>query len=289
MVLHLNFTCVIINLGDLMYYGDLRDYHNKKFLTYNIERKIRFLIYIIGLSDGNCFYKESKLNYFNDNYLKSEIKIIYNQIIDNVCKYILSLNIDDPNYIMVVLNKLIYSGFISYKKHFKWKNVASKEIDEMAYQVINGQGVCRNITQLSTDIFKKLGYEAYDLFCLPNKESTKISHMLTMVKYNNKTYYLDVTNNISFNHKNGCLYNNKHSFVIINFYEYNLNLLNKNDLYLMIEYYNKRRTNKDITKCMFEKLDDVCIDFSTNLELNDLSSVYKKNKKLYKKFKYMYL
>ena len=303
----------------MKYYGDLRDYHNKKFIENNLETFLASIINIIGLSstikyaNGDLSYNllsqklafifafleidtlysgltdiNKDLKKLDLRSIENERKNLYEQILNNICIYIKNTNITNPKDIMHLLNKILNKGYLSYKKKFKYDNITSKSF-EFSYQIINGSGVCRHIAQLTTDIFKKLGYEAYDLFCTDNKDN-KPRHMITMVNYNNKIYYLDTTNNIVYNYYEGILKNSKINYMPINIYSKNFNQIDEKDIDFITIYYTRKRNFEECMKCMFTPLKESYGAYDGEIEnKNKPRIIYEKNKKLYKKFNKTYL
>lgn len=208
---------------------------------------------------------------------------IYNKVIDNLCEYIKKYNLSDPIDIMSFLNKIIYSGCLSYKKEYKPLNISIEDLSTSSYQVILGNGVCRNINQFATDVFIRLGYDAYDIFCSQN---SCVKHMITLVEYNGKSYYLDVFNNKIFNYKDNYL-------IVDNERVYNIfdgfTSIDK-DWYMDIaKYYFNKRGYDAFSKCFCHRKSESII----NEEIKDIKfnskMFYKRNKKLYHKFMKTYL
>lgn len=308
----------------MKYYGDLRDYHNKRFIANNLETFFASAINIIGLTtaiNGMCYINDGlwfdtlsgsvaaicmlmetdalysgvkninkDLKNIDLRSVLKERKRLYDAIINNICSCIKELNMTDPKYIMHFLNDVLNKGYLSYKKNFKNINVTSERLEFSSYQVINGNGVCRHIAQFTTDIFKCLGYEAFDLFCLEYGSDDKPRHMITMVDYNNKTYYLDTANNISYNYYEGVLKTNNNNFIPVNYYAKNFHQMDNDDLAYLISYYANRRNLQECMKCMFKKLNESYDEYDykkgNNIKTN---IIYEKNKKLYKKFRETYL
>ena len=111
-----------------------------------------------------------------------------------------------------------------------------------------------------------------------------------MVDYNNKTYYLDTANNISYNYYEGVLRTNNNNFIPVNYYAKNFHQMDNGDLAYLISYYVNRRNLQECMKCMFKKLNESYDEYDykkgNNIKTN---IIYEKNKKLYKKFRETYL
>lgn len=290
-------------------YGDLRDYHNERnlFDNFNIFFKSSFVYEMCFISAKYGFFLPGVLSFLfvpsviteiANIYIKNnkidmrsilkERKKIYNEILDSIVLYIKENNISDPNEIMKFLHKTILSGYCSFDENFKEINYPIESLKYASYQIILGNGVCRSVNQFATDIYKKLGMESYNLFCSTAPLVNDLNHMISLVIYNNKYYYIDVFNNLSLDCKNYALYDeNELKFLIFNFNNNFIDLaeINESLLEIIFSYYDA----ETFKKCLISELEDShnnCDNIST---INSNRKIYIKNKKLYSKFFDTYL
>lgn len=292
----------------MKYYNDLRDYHNQKFIKENLKDFIYSSILIMCSNNIKIGYPIIQILYdlnileiyiINTNrnkkiYDKLEIRkksiqrnSLYNEILNNIVLYIKENNITNPINIMKLLHKVIFNGYLSYNKKFKNINPNEKNLIDSPYQVILGKGVCRNINILTTDIFKKLNYEATDVFCTIYNKDNMIRHIITKVKYNNNFYYLDTQNNRVLDLKNNI-------FVMDNIYTYvpvdiKNKTYDKEDILFLINYYKNKRSINDILILVGTQEQNKKISQIETINTTNSNQIYDKNKKLYKKFRKTYL
>lgn len=303
-------TFIMILVIYMKKYGDLRDYHNYEFnynnfvmssnscialFIYSTLMKINPICAIIYLFPSLFqvvkfkFYLNSYFNKIDKRSLLLKRKKIYNQVLDVLCNFIKKNNITDPIGIMNLLSNIIKNGNLSYKHNFTFDNVLIEPLELSSYQVLIGCGVCRNVNQLATDVFKKLGYNAYDIFCTDVSNLFAVSHLITLVEYNNNSYYLDVSNNVNYDCKDFYLSSNgENEFIIVNVFSSNFSKIDPKTIVILCDYYKNKRSYKELKRCFFDTLPN---SISSNIESINLNTkeVYYKNRKLYRKFKDTYL
>lgn len=301
-------------------YNDLRDYNNWEFVKENLSDFSYITLNVIAFSSILKLFSDLPNDKFKMNQIilqttyfmtiisssiyttldriEKNIKQIdlrklvdtrnkiYNQIIKNIADYIDENCIEDPICIMKFLHDNIYDGKISYKKIFFPEN----KIDEpynYSYQIIKGNGVCRSFAQLTTDVFRCLGYEAYDVFC--TNLNNELCHLITMLKLKNKTYYLDSFNNAEYSYDGKFLkLDCENIYIPLNYYNDSFNKIDRKEHCFVFEYYIHKRTKNDYIECVLEELDE-SLALNSNLYHKKTNEIYKTNKKLYKKFKKTYL
>lgn len=289
-----------------MFYNDLRDYHNNKFVINRLEEILSIygwntFMYIVTITFKNPVmslmflfdviiynYKyiynnkvgvNHELNKINQNttsLLRSEI---YNKILNNIKSNFKTLQENDPIIINKYICYLINNGYLSVNKTIKYKNTNEKD-KNFAYKILLGFGVCRNITSLTTDIFKILGYEAYDLI-LYNYFNKENMHAVTMVVYEEKIYFFDNLNKTVYDKKSFVLKDNKNSILYIPcFY-----LDNEDKYYKALKKIYNERVSFEKIKEVYEKYKQVIIDdYNLILPPKQLKRIYIKNKKNIKNF-----
>lgn len=160
----------------------------------------------------------SAKDYCNDaNIVKNNIKTfeednddmikLYDSYLDVLANYYSDLDLDN---IFSEYSFMLKNGYISYGYSFE---PGEPELDANKYggiDVINGKGVCRNINCCFTDLLKKMGYDAGNMYGIledGKKIYIKPNHVITWVKLNNKIYLYDATNNVKFNKEMDLYYN----------------------------------------------------------------------------------
>lgn len=289
-----------------MFYNDLRDYHNNKFIIDRLEEILEIygwntffylatihlknpIISLMILADAiiydnryifdNKIHVNHELNKINRNTTSLLRKEIYNKILDIIKMNFKTLEENDPITINKYICYLINNGYLSVNKTIKYKNTS--EIDyNFAYKVLLGSGVCRNIASLTTDIFKILGFEAYDLI-LYNYFEKDLLHAITMVVYNEKIYFFDNLNKVNYNKKSILLKDDKNlKFYIPCFY-----LDKENEYYKAIKEIYKHRFSFEKNKEIYEKYkQEVNVDYNLMHVPKQLKKVYSKNKKNFNDF-----
>lgn len=301
-------------------YNDLRDYHKEKFMKENFIKLTFININIFGLYttfklsthiptsisktsaviSQTTIYIAGIIDTLHTGLKKIEKNIqeidpkeilykrykIYNQIVNNIVLHIKDNDINNPVDIIHFLHDAIMNGNLSYKKKFITINIVEENYN-FSYQIINGNGVCRSFAQITTDIFRRLGYDAYEIFCTNLKN--EMCHLITMVKYKNRTYYLDTYNNVEYTYENGYLkYLEKEGYIPINIHNEYFSEIKIKSLSFIMDYYMKKRNKNDCIKCVLTPLEKSKQD-DKNDKRFDSSAIYESNKKLYKKFKKTYL
>lgn len=194
-----------VGFGTLFYAQSLDEYH-KKLLSYF---SIAFFVYGILL-----FRKKELTRDF------CEVKMEYQEIIKNYNKMNKTFDFNDPIEIYTMYNHVLYNGYLSLNKKFEYCNKDNDMNSKLGINIITGQGVCRHISSLLTDILIDYGIEASSLVVYINKEN-EISlkdkkfleilrilpnyiqekqaemygnHAISCAFKDDKSYYLDSTN-----------------------------------------------------------------------------------------------
>lgn len=218
-----------------VHFNDLRDYHNYRFFLDRLEECLgilaskgvfAFLYSLDGGLDSKLFLSIlllfemavcdynlisinnrkviGELNSINKGEILKSRKILYSEIVENVSKRLNVNVIHNPTLINNYIYYLIKNGYLSINKKFDVRNVRDNDLN-FGFNVIRGFGMCRNIAFLTTDIFKSVGYEAYNLY-LCNCSNEGNYHAITMVVYDEKLYFFDNLNNVVFSKKNDALF-----------------------------------------------------------------------------------
>jgi len=160
----------------------------------------------------------------------------YNNIIKDISLFYKNdLKINNPIEAYICYTSMIKLGYFSDNYDYKYQVASNEVIGNYGINIIDGNGVCRNNASLLTDVMSSMGYDAYTICCnlintnKPIDKETYIynnhllrkktsildfdinfdtkeiaNHAVTVVKYNDKLYIFDPTNNSFFieeNHK----------------------------------------------------------------------------------------
>ena len=139
---------------------------------------------------------KTNIKHFEEN--NSEFIDLYDNYLDVLSDYYKELDLDN---IFNEFSFMLKNGYLSYGYLFE---AGEPELDANKYggiDVINGKGVCRNINCCFTDLLKKMGYDAGNMYGIledGKKLYAKPNHVITWVKVNDKIYLYDVTNNVKY-------------------------------------------------------------------------------------------
>ncbi len=143
---------------------------------------------------------------FKSRYTKdvTQINELYNEYIKNYNKLNKMFDFNDPVEIYAMYNYLLYKGYLSVNKEFKYGDEIARDIVFISgANTITGRGVCRHISATLTDILNDLEITASnvavdDTFGNGNliaKTIYKIvgNHIITLATKDDKHYFLDPT------------------------------------------------------------------------------------------------
>lgn len=170
-----------------------------------------------------------------------ELKGLYSDVVSNIAELLKGFEFENPVSIFAAYMYMYRNGYLSHNKYFTY----STNMKDFSYlnglDVIRGEGVCRSIGSLLTDIYKEMGLDSHnllvrvkkrsfdsleDLCSVPMNKTEKgnkfanivgnlttflplSNHLITDVEYNGKNYILDSTNDIY-------LYNEKGKLILPN-------------------------------------------------------------------------
>ena len=126
-----------------------------------------------------------------------EIKNLYNTFIKNYNKLNNIFDFNNPIEIYILFNYLLYSGYLSKDKTFEFNNNL-KDIDGIiSTNIINGNGVCRHISSMLSDILKDRNIENYKIgvYCESFDYNFKINE-IEEKKYDKEELIEYITKNI---------------------------------------------------------------------------------------------
>lgn len=121
-----------------------------------------FLAAISSLLLGNALYMN-----VNCGILKSKdgiyLEKLYQEFLNEYCQLNDTFSLKNPVEIQTLFYYLLSNGYLSLNQQFCFENPDKCFQWLDGVQVISGQGVCRNVVALFTDILKKLDFSAYQL------------------------------------------------------------------------------------------------------------------------------
>ena len=145
----------------------------------------------------------------------SDFVKLYNDYLTILSKHYKNSDVDN---VFNEFSFMLRNGYISYGPYF---DPSEPELDVCNYggiDVINGKGVCRNVNCCFTDLLKKMGYDAgnmYGILELENEKYYRPNHVITWVKKDNKIYIYDVANNIKYDKLLDFYYNSDEKMLFI--------------------------------------------------------------------------
>lgn len=169
-----------------------------------------------------------------------ELNNLYNELLENIANFYKTLGLNNPVEIFAIFVYMYRSGYFSYNKEFKYSTNMKDFAKLNGLDVVRGKGVCRSISSMLTDLYRKMGMNSSNLTVRANDESIKnlqklgpiklekepsskrfvkivsattkyiplSNHLITMVESNGINYIFDPTND-------GFLHNAKKNRLII--------------------------------------------------------------------------
>lgn len=169
---------------------------------------IRFVTITILLSISIKNYSDDvsnvKARVYDFEEESQDLIYLYDEYLSILGEYYKDLDLDN---IFEKYSFMLQNGYLSYGNRFDFED---PELDPNKYggiDVINGRGVCRNVNCCFTDLLKKMGYDAGNIYGVLeyNELALAPNHVLTWVKKDDKLYLYDALNNKKFI-KHGCIY-----------------------------------------------------------------------------------
>lgn len=116
----------------------------------------------------------------------NEIKMLYQEVINNYNKLNKIFDFNDPIQIYAMFDYLLYKGYLSKNKEFEFTNSDVKDITPIfGANVTMGRGVCRHISAMLVDILNVQGIDAFNLGCYA------INYKLNIKKLEKQKYSKD--------------------------------------------------------------------------------------------------
>lgn len=130
----------------------------------------------------------------------TEIISLYDIFIDKCAKLIKELGISNNSLTTaIVLENIISLGILSNSnKDFNYGYV-DKEIKYFeGINIIKGEGVCRNFSNLTKDIMERLNLYVENVWCSAFNKLNNTNHTINLIKYKDIIYGYDLYNHILF-------------------------------------------------------------------------------------------
>lgn len=107
-----------------------------------------------------------------------EIKSLYQEFLSNYNKLNNDFNFDDVIQIYTMFYYLLNNGYLSKDKIFTYNNEKSKNIKSLnGINIFSGNGVCRHIAPMLTDILNYNQINAYNLACIIRNSQVEINYL----------------------------------------------------------------------------------------------------------------
>ncbi len=118
------------------------------------------------------FYVEKKTDEYTD------LKVYYDEIIDRFINLANNLELTDPIEIFSLYVYMYRGGYLSNNHNFQYHTDMKDLALLNGLDVIRGSGVCRSITSMLTDIYKKMGFRSSNLSVNTDGETIRnLSHI----------------------------------------------------------------------------------------------------------------
>lgn len=111
-----------------------------------------------------------------------ELNSLYNELLENTAEFYKELGLNNPVEIFAIFVFMYRSGYFSYNKEFKYSTNMKDFAKLNGIDVIRGKGVCRSISSMLTDIYRKMGMNSSNLTVRANDESIKNLQKLGPIK-----------------------------------------------------------------------------------------------------------
>lgn len=111
-----------------------------------------------------------------------ELNTLYNELLENTANFYKALGLNNPVEIFAIFVYMYRSGYFSYNKDFKYSTNMKDFAKLNGLDVIRGKGVCRSISSMLTDLYRKMGMNSSNLTVRANDESIKNLQKLGPIK-----------------------------------------------------------------------------------------------------------
>ena len=213
---------------------------------------------------------------------------LYGIFLNEYYKLNKTLELENPIQIYALFHKLVYSGYLSKGKIFNTNISDISDDDRLAQYIFTGNGCCRNMSSMLTDILRFQDINATEVVvCLDAEqlvERTKLrktidralgNHMIVYTTKDNNNYFVDPANGVLYEMTNKRTLSNEKRQISCKI-KYLMTFLsnycnNKIDEYRVF----KNSIKNTYTTMPFEEQEKL---------VNSTFQLYKKNKNLFEKF-----
>ena len=124
---------------------------------------------------------------------------LYNIFIDEVVKFLNTLDLSNPLEYSLAISHLIHYGYLSYNGEFNELYEPNETTGKYSLSIINGNGCCRNVSDIHKDIMDKLNLYCKKFYCYQTKHPIIINnkypnHVLNLINFDNQLYGIDLFN-----------------------------------------------------------------------------------------------
>ena len=189
----------------MSYKLEKRNPYNKKSISFI---KKTFSSVIFALTMGTIVISSSRLHNMyliteaSENY--SSAIVCYEDIIDTTADFFIENEVDSPEACFELYTKLLWNGYFSNGMKYEYNITDRNNVNgNYGIRIATGEGDCKNNEDFFCKLLKKLGYDAFQMACMqvsdkeifPNLDDALFgNHVVTVVIYEGKIYYFDVTN-----------------------------------------------------------------------------------------------
>ena len=147
---------------------------------------------ILGLNAGIVTGKLFERKIEDKQVIKrKELLTLYKEFLTNYKELNNTLNLKNPIEIFTLFHYLLYKGYLSNKGYFTFTDKNIKDIDTLkSLDVLNGKGVCRNISYLFTDILLENNISTQPLLVTEKELSLSIKKTNEELNYEELINYL---------------------------------------------------------------------------------------------------
>ena len=92
-----------------------------------------------------------------------QLNEMYREVVSNIVEFYNDLGLDNPLSICGVYQYMYRKGYLSRNGHFAYSPDMKDIADLYGVDIIRGTGVCRSISSMLIDIYRKSGYESHGL------------------------------------------------------------------------------------------------------------------------------
>lgn len=129
------------------------------------ELSLSFLPFGYSLALIDYLIKEGLIHPEKNTKEVKEIRVIYDEIINNIISLLSIIETSNPIVINTIINHMVANGYLSKNHTFHFKNNPSEPNIYSIYGsvIMTSECVCRHIASLLTDVLKRMNFQACNL------------------------------------------------------------------------------------------------------------------------------